>query len=68
MKQASTRHLGGSNLGFLDGHATWLAAQRILTMAKDKDLDGIAQWCAGASLEDYQKACGDPPPGAEFLF
>ncbi|MFB3881922.1 MAG: type II secretion system protein [Armatimonadota bacterium] len=68
MKQASARHLGGSNLGFLDGHATWLAAQRILTMARDKDLDGIAQWCTGASLADYTAVCGDPPAGAEFLF
>jgi len=68
MKQASTRHLGGSNLGYLDGHASWLAAQRILTMAYDHELDGIAQWCTGASLADYQAACGDPPAGAEFLF
>jgi len=68
MKQASTRHLGGSNLGFLDGHASWLAAQRILTMAKDKDLDGITEYCFGATLETYREYCGDPPPGAEFLF
>jgi prepilin-type N-terminal cleavage/methylation domain-containing protein/prepilin-type processing-associated H-X9-DG protein len=25
-----TRHLGGSNLGFLDGHAAWMNAERIL--------------------------------------
>jgi prepilin-type N-terminal cleavage/methylation domain-containing protein/prepilin-type processing-associated H-X9-DG protein len=28
-----TRHLGGSNLGFMDGHAAWMAAERILDEA-----------------------------------
>jgi len=27
----NTRHFGGSNLGFLDGHAMWYPAQRLLT-------------------------------------
>lgn len=27
---AGTRHLGGSNLGFADGHATWMPAEQIL--------------------------------------
>jgi len=30
MKKQATRHLGGSNLGFMDGHAQWMAAEAIL--------------------------------------
>jgi prepilin-type processing-associated H-X9-DG protein len=27
---AKSRHLGGSNLGFCDGHAKWMASEAIL--------------------------------------
>ena len=29
-RAASTRHLGGVNIGFIDGHAKWFAAQAVL--------------------------------------
>ena len=29
-QNAGTRHLGGSNLGFADGHAAWMNAEAIL--------------------------------------
>ncbi len=29
MRQRYTRHLGGSNMGFMDGHAAWMAADAI---------------------------------------
>jgi len=67
-QQASTRHLGGSNLGFLDGHATWLPAQRILTMTRDGELGGITNFCEGGTLESYREFCGEPPVGASFLY
>ena len=28
-----TRHVGGSNVGFMDGHATWLSAGRLIANA-----------------------------------
>jgi prepilin-type processing-associated H-X9-DG protein len=39
------RHLGGSNIGFLDGHAKWMSAEAILdaagTMKKPGQLQGM---------------------------
>jgi prepilin-type N-terminal cleavage/methylation domain-containing protein/prepilin-type processing-associated H-X9-DG protein len=67
-RAASARHLGGSNLGFLDGHAAWVHAQRILTMYRDGELQGIEEFCGGGSLALYKANCGEPPAGAEFLY
>jgi len=33
LRTGITRHLGGSNIGFLDGHAKWLPAEQILDLA-----------------------------------
>ncbi|MCJ7822870.1 MAG: DUF1559 domain-containing protein [Armatimonadetes bacterium] len=33
------RHLGGVNLGFLDGHAKWMHSERVLTAAPDWRID-----------------------------
>jgi prepilin-type N-terminal cleavage/methylation domain-containing protein/prepilin-type processing-associated H-X9-DG protein len=32
---AKSRHLGGSNIGFADGHATWMMSEQILWSAED---------------------------------
>jgi len=34
-----SRHLGGVNLGFLDGHAAWIHSQRLIAMYRDGDID-----------------------------
>jgi prepilin-type processing-associated H-X9-DG protein len=68
LRRASTRHLGGSNLGFLDGHASWFLAERILTIASEDELGGIAPFCDGGTRAGYVAACGEPPVGAEFLY
>ena len=41
-----TRHLGGSNLGFMDGHASWMPAEALLTaLDPHKNVpSGIAQY------------------------
>ena len=36
-----TRHLGGSNFGFLDGHAQWAAAQALITNVADGKWTGV---------------------------
>ena len=36
-----TRHLGGSNIGFLDGHASWINSQMLLNKVRDGDLFGL---------------------------
>jgi len=67
--KASTRHLGGSNIGWADGHASWIAAQTLCAMDDDGDIEGIGRGCAGTSVEGYRENCGgDPPAGAHFLF
>ncbi len=70
-KKASTRHLGGSNIGWADGHASWVMAQALCAMSDDGEIEGIGLICAdggGTSLEGYRANCGEPPAGAEFLF
>jgi prepilin-type N-terminal cleavage/methylation domain-containing protein/prepilin-type processing-associated H-X9-DG protein len=38
-----SRHLGGVNLGFLDGHASWMNSQSVVTGVRDGDLSGIGE-------------------------
>jgi len=39
-----TRHLGGVNIGFLDGHASWINSERLITKVGDKEILGIIPW------------------------
>jgi prepilin-type N-terminal cleavage/methylation domain-containing protein/prepilin-type processing-associated H-X9-DG protein len=55
-----SRHLGGNNIGFLDGHAMWFPSKRILAMYEDGDILGIHQFCAVSDRESYIRDCGDP--------
>jgi prepilin-type N-terminal cleavage/methylation domain-containing protein len=65
-QKAAARHLGGDNLGFLDGHAAWLPAQRILEMGRDGELSGLDIW--GETYETYVEKNGEPEPGMKFLY
>jgi hypothetical protein len=68
-RSASARHLGGDNLGFLDGHAAWLPAQEILNKGRDRDLTGLEVWCNGVTTYDgYRRDCGEPAPGMVFIW
>lgn len=40
LQKALTRHMGGSNLGFADGHAKWWPALDIFNKGKDGSLYG----------------------------
>jgi prepilin-type N-terminal cleavage/methylation domain-containing protein/prepilin-type processing-associated H-X9-DG protein len=68
VRRAYSRHLGGVNLGFLDGHAAWIHSERLIAKYADGELDGIADYCGGGSRELYIQNCGDPPADAEFLY
>ncbi|MFB3881942.1 MAG: type II secretion system protein [Armatimonadota bacterium] len=35
------RHLGGVNVGFLDGHATWINSQMLLNRVRDEEIEGL---------------------------
>ena len=65
-----TRHLGGVNVGFLDGHAAWLKSQSIPAMYQDGQLEGLYVECisssGGTTREAYQANCGDPT-GLDFI-
>jgi prepilin-type N-terminal cleavage/methylation domain-containing protein/prepilin-type processing-associated H-X9-DG protein len=55
MRDQYTRHLGGSNLGFLDGHAAWWKADAIIAGAGNRhnpnpELDGMDCQCLPASM------------------
>jgi prepilin-type N-terminal cleavage/methylation domain-containing protein/prepilin-type processing-associated H-X9-DG protein len=38
-RKTKTRHLGGSNLGFFDGHAKWYPAEVLLTQAESTEVE-----------------------------
>jgi len=44
LRKPYTRHLGGSNIGYLDGHASWIGAEQLLSRVADGDIEGIAPW------------------------
>ncbi|MFB3882998.1 MAG: type II secretion system protein [Armatimonadota bacterium] len=68
-QKTSTRHLGGSNVGFLDGHARWINAQAILTMARDNEITGVTNFCTGGTMASFLANCGDTiPEGVQFLY
>jgi prepilin-type processing-associated H-X9-DG protein len=55
LRRPYARHLGGVNLGFLDGHAAWWHSERLLAKiseGKGDDMMGLAgpwgpaSWCA----------------------
>ncbi len=44
LRKPYTRHLGGVNLGFLDGHAQWINSQLGVNMAAEGELEGLWTW------------------------
>jgi prepilin-type N-terminal cleavage/methylation domain-containing protein/prepilin-type processing-associated H-X9-DG protein len=58
------RHLGGSNIGFLDGHAKWWPARRFIDECRKQGEQGISQpfglWVWGGGFPTW---CGGWDPG-----
>jgi prepilin-type N-terminal cleavage/methylation domain-containing protein/prepilin-type processing-associated H-X9-DG protein len=52
-----TRHLGGSNIGFADGHAAWMNAQAIIAQLPLADPFTYAQWTFDNQLEGIGCVC-----------
>jgi prepilin-type N-terminal cleavage/methylation domain-containing protein/prepilin-type processing-associated H-X9-DG protein len=44
LRKPLSRHLGGSNLGFLDGHAAWISAETLITRFAQGELKGASSW------------------------
>ncbi len=61
MRPRYTRHLGGSNVGFMDGHASWMSADDIILDSPDSDhrdkgiLRGIGCICLGWPAADEEE-------------
>jgi prepilin-type processing-associated H-X9-DG protein len=67
-RKEATRHMGGVNLGFLDGHAAWFNSERLLAKYADGELAGVSEYCPAANQAIYTDLCGEPPAGMAFLF
>jgi prepilin-type processing-associated H-X9-DG protein len=69
-RKATARHLGGVNVGWADGHASWVMSQRLISMSEDGDLEAIGWVCSPmTSASGHEAACGSPPPpGMTFLY
>jgi prepilin-type N-terminal cleavage/methylation domain-containing protein/prepilin-type processing-associated H-X9-DG protein len=67
-QKEGSRHLGGVNIAWGDGHASWMMSKSVCAAYDAGDLEGIGLICSGTSLKGYQDNCGTPPPGMTFLF
>ena len=67
VQKNSTRHLGGSNVGFGDGHAKWYAARAIVAASDEGGIEGVGNVCP-SSLGTWN-ACGlrQRPGGRDLL-
>ena len=58
--KAASRHFGGVNVGYLDGHASWIGSMRLLAQFDAGELEGVNHWCPSTTWE-YKRDCGTPP-------
>jgi prepilin-type N-terminal cleavage/methylation domain-containing protein/prepilin-type processing-associated H-X9-DG protein len=63
MYKRYSRHLGGVNLGFLDGHASWTNSQALVTAVRDGDIAGIGEVWPNSTCE-----FPDDNPGVPTLY
>ena len=71
-KSKGSRHLGGVNIAWADGHVSWVASQNFIAMGDNNELTGGIGWldtyCGGGTTpSSYAAACGTPEPGMEFI-
>ncbi len=68
-RKATSRHLGGSNIGFADGHAKWFAAEALCAMSDTREFEFVGWNCGPqTSADGYRAKCGAPPSGMTFLY
>ncbi|MCJ7752698.1 MAG: DUF1559 domain-containing protein [Armatimonadetes bacterium] len=68
-RAAAARHLGGVNVGFLDGHASWMNSVQLLNAVAEGELEGTTSFCGFAgSRAGYEEYCGPAPQYSEFLY
>jgi prepilin-type N-terminal cleavage/methylation domain-containing protein/prepilin-type processing-associated H-X9-DG protein len=55
-----SRHLGGVNIGFADGHASWMKSAAVGPAYRDGKLTGIGPYCGADGIDWFKANCGDP--------
>jgi prepilin-type N-terminal cleavage/methylation domain-containing protein len=63
LRKPYARHLGGDNLGFLDGHAQWMPAEEIVRRGTNPPFDLEGPGCWGPTAHCYQ--CSNDTPWNE---
>jgi prepilin-type N-terminal cleavage/methylation domain-containing protein/prepilin-type processing-associated H-X9-DG protein len=56
LRKPYSRHLGGVNIGFLDGHASWMQSEKVINSVKEGELSGVDMWGPTSTcgfLDDY---------------
>jgi prepilin-type N-terminal cleavage/methylation domain-containing protein/prepilin-type processing-associated H-X9-DG protein len=66
LRKPYARHLGGSNLGFLDGHAAWISAEAFISKVAEGDLQGVGDW--GPTSRCYSGDWNADYPGVPILY
>ena len=66
LRKPFARHLGGVNLGFLDGHASWINSEGLIAKFAEGEFEGVSAWgpTAGAwcsSVEEWYADSGGEP-------
>ena len=64
LRKPYTRHLGGVNLGFIDGHATWINSTSLLNKVTEGDLGGAKMRGANSGACEFS----DYYPGVPTLY
>jgi len=57
-----SRHLGGVNIGFLDGHASWINSQTLLQRLVEGEIQGGSSWGATSLSGWGNPDCGFTDP------
>ena len=68
LRKPYTRHLGGINIGFLDGHASWMSSQMFLNKHKDGEIEGIWNWGPYTGCVSEGQTFGEMYPGVPTIY
>jgi prepilin-type N-terminal cleavage/methylation domain-containing protein/prepilin-type processing-associated H-X9-DG protein len=68
LRKPFARHLGGVNLGFLDGHASWVNSETVLTRLRDGELDGVSSWGPTSTCGALDPDIGGLAPGTPLIY
>jgi prepilin-type processing-associated H-X9-DG protein len=65
LRKPYARHLSGVNVGYLDGHASWINSEALLMKIRDGDVQGIDNWAPTSDDASWVLSCF---PDAQFLY